>query len=82
MTPAELIQQCEQAIASPISGGPEAKVTLILPGSFTRSGTKRLWKGAGSPIGRCLSDNNQGGVICLFSAQEVIDAVKKQMEVQ
>lgn len=79
MTPAELIQQCEQAIASPVSGGPEAKVTLIVPGRFTASGKKRLWKGAGSPVGKCLSEN-QNGVICLFSAQEVIDAVKKRME--
>lgn len=82
MTPQQLIEQCEKAIAHPILGGPEAKISLVLRGQFTNSGKKRLWKGKGAPVGECVSDADDKHVMVVFRAQDVLDAVKCQEEIE
>ncbi|MBW4469190.1 MAG: hypothetical protein KME45_02895 [Stenomitos rutilans HA7619-LM2] len=54
------------------------KISLVLKGSFTNSGRKKLWNGKGAPVGQCLADIGDDGVLVLFKAQEVIDAMRKQ----
>lgn len=58
--------------------GDDANVTFKLPGKPNKRGQKRLW--FGGPVGTVVSDYSNTisrGVVVMFKAQEVLDALEK-----
>lgn len=58
--------------------GDDANVTFKLPGNPNKRGQKRLW--FGGPVGTVVSDYSDRisrGVVVMFKAQEVLDALEK-----
>lgn len=75
MSIAEMKKHCEEQIAL---SGTAAKVVFKLNGRPNKHGKKRLW--SGGPVGTVVGDDfntTRRGVVVMFSAQEVLDALEK-----
>jgi len=69
MTLKDITEQCKTQISLI---GDTAVISLIMPGKWGKTNTRRLCKGG--PIGEIVSDNFSGpGIIVLFNAKEVKD---------
>jgi hypothetical protein len=70
MTPEDLIERCDLAIAHPLLGGDDAKITLVVKGRWG-SLNRRRFAGKGSPLGEIICDGPDGFIFVVFSAHEM-----------
>lgn len=59
-------------------GKDDADVSFVIPGSWPRSGRKRLFGRHGGPLGRCIAEH-EDSVLCVFAANEVIAAAEHHL---
>jgi hypothetical protein len=70
----EIKRLCEDALKNPHNNG---LIPFVIKGRVPKGGRKRLF--ARGPMGECVSEEN-GGVVCLFKAQEVLDYLAQLRE--
>jgi len=74
MTPEEIIKQCDEQIAI---GYRPASISLIIPGKWGKTNTRRLCPGG--PMGEIVNDNFDGrGIVVIFDALEVKEFLSNQ----
>jgi hypothetical protein len=74
---ATILESALESIARSTELGIKPEVALFLKGrKWPASGRVNLFGRHGGPLGQCVSEE-EDGVIAVFSAREVVDAIEK-----
>ena len=72
-----VLEAALDSIARSTELGVTPQIAVLLKGrKWPKSGRVKLFGRHGGPYGQCVSEE-EGGVIALFSARDVVDAIKK-----